>query len=147
MDAPQQPESVGVTDDHRCPFCGSRLPGMVAFCRHCGEDLQNQQQEWERTGAVRRDCEPDRGILIQALGLTAMILSLLHVLAVAGFPLSFVVWRMSRRDLRLMAAGLMSHEGRKPTQFGHACAVIGLVVGGMWLLIFFFVLLAVSWKW
>lgn len=143
---PEIPDAAGTTDGNRCSFCGGVLPGAAAFCRHCGEDLEGARPEWERPGAVRRDCEPHRAGLIQFLGLAGMVLCFLHVLAVIGLPLCFAGWRMSRHDVQKMQAGLMDPAGLSSTLFGKRWCILGMVIGGLWLVVFFLAAVAVSWK-
>ncbi|OAI53355.1 hypothetical protein AYO44_16065 [Planctomycetaceae bacterium SCGC AG-212-F19] len=143
--APHEPDTAETMDDHRCPHCGGLLPGAVAFCRHCGEDLQDEPPEWECGGAVRRDCEPHRGGLIQLIGLAGMVLCFLHFLALVGLPLCLAGLMMSRTDLRKMHAGEMDPAGLAATLFGKRWCIIGMVIGGLWLVVFFFVAGAVSW--
>ncbi len=120
-----------------CPYCGeSILPG-AAFCRHCGEDLAQDKPEWERPGAVRQDCESHRAGLIVPLAVVGLVLSFLHILAVIGTPLCFVAWRMSRADLQKMRTGQMDPEGMASTLFGKRWSIIGMIVGSIWLMLFF----------
>ena len=118
-----------------CPYCGeSILPG-AAFCRHCGEELEQDKPEWERPGAVRRDCESHRAGLIVPLAVVGLMLSWLHILAVIGIPLCFTVWRMSKADLQKMHAGQMDPQGMSSTLFGKRWSVIGMVVGSFWVVV------------
>jgi hypothetical protein len=128
-----------------CPFCGQAVPAQATFCRHCGEDIAEPKPEWQQPGSVRRDCESHRGGLLLGLAVIGVLLAFLHVLAVIGLPLCVAVWRMSREDLRKMQAGLMDPRGLANTRSARQWGVVGMIIGSMWLVVFFFVLLAVSW--
>jgi hypothetical protein len=99
------------------------------------------QRPWERPGAVRRDCEPHRALLLGLLaraGLPLMVVSaalnvcVLPAVALGGvFPavpflaavlataatwgLAGCLWWACHRDLALMRAGRMDPEGRRAT--------------------------------
>ena len=79
---------------------------------------------WERPGAVRRDAEPDRGLLLCVLGLAALVLA-----PVGGVVLGAVVWHMANEDMRQMRAGRMHTGGRwdaeHARQFGTSAVVVG----------------------
>src|SRR5437879_4922791 len=45
-------------------------------------DDQDEVPPWERPGAVRRDCEPDRNWLLKPLGIARLILGALSVCVV-----------------------------------------------------------------
>jgi hypothetical protein len=87
---------------------------------------------WELPGAVRRDCEPHRGLLLQRAARLVIALgafgAVLFVPALLCFPLGAAVWRMARRDLTLMRLGLMDPAGAADTRSAQADAVVGVLV-------------------
>ena len=78
----------------------------------------NDERPWERPGAVRRDCEPHRGTLLMFLGVMGVLVSGLGIvvfgLAVIGMLLGMMTYRLARRDLAKVRAGLMDPAGRRP---------------------------------
>jgi len=120
----------------RCPFCEETVPTTADRCRYCGEDLVNQRPEWERQGAVRRDCEPHRGSLILTLGIIGLVAALIHLFCVLGLPLSIAAWVLGAGDLRDMQAGIMDPQGESNTRAGRTCGIIGTVFGSLWLMLF-----------
>ena len=93
---------------------------------------QDDERPWERPGAVRRDCEPHRGRLLRALGLTSLVLAALGVAlvipALVALPLGVAVWAAARRDLRRMAAGAMDPGGRDATTAGRDYGALGALL-------------------
>lgn len=118
-----------------CPFCDELIPRIADRCRFCGEDLAKERPEWERYGAVRRDCEPHRGGLVLTLGVVGLVASLLHVFCLIGLPLSLTAWVMGQSDLAQMEAGNMDPQGESNTRAGKVCGIIGTVFGCLWLLL------------
>ncbi len=134
-DRPAEPGEVP------CPFCGAFLDPESMRCPHCRRRLTGLGPGpfW-----VRRDREPHRGPLIQALGVVSLLLSVL------AFPLSMfaggalgvpvggpvgllaaglgaAAWVMSGRDLARMNEGLMDPDGRSRTWAGRQCGILGVV--------------------
>jgi hypothetical protein len=119
---------------------------------------------WEMPGAVRRDCEPHRGPLVQRLGRTAYALSgllsvapvfLLPVLLLTrprlvwgvplfplvGFLPSLTAWVLARHDLALIRGGRMDPAGLAAVQAGRRCGAEGMALAGLsfasyWLVLF-----------
>jgi hypothetical protein len=87
---------------------------------------------WERPGAVRRDCEPDRAWMLGPMGglsLLGGVLSLLPCLvgvAPAALALSCTTWLLARQDLGKMRAGRMDPRGRKQSEWARDEAMMGL---------------------
>jgi hypothetical protein len=73
---------------------------------------------WEQGGAVRRDAEPDRGLLLCVLGLAALVLA-----PVGGVVVGAVVWRLADADIRKMRAGRMHRSGMWDAQHARQCAM------------------------
>jgi hypothetical protein len=104
---------------------------------------QDEVPPWERPGAVRRDCEPDRNWLLGPLGGFSLACGALSFLpccfpvAVVGVPLGLTTWLLARRDLARMRAGEMDRRGAKKTgqavwegRFGlFSCLALGLYWG------------------
>jgi ABC-type Fe3+ transport system permease subunit len=81
---------------------------------------------WEQPGAVRRDCAPHRGRLLNGLATTAVILFLLPPVALL---LGSWVLVEAGRDLRLMEAGLMDPAGIPYTRQARLAALGAALVG------------------
>jgi hypothetical protein len=84
--------------------------------------MPDDDRPWERHGAVRRDAEPDRGLLLCVLGQAALLLAL-----VGGALLGAVVWRLADDDIQKMRASRMHRTGRwdaeHARQFGMGAVV------------------------
>ncbi len=94
-----------------------------------GED----DRPWEQPGAVRLDCEPDRGNTLLWLGRLSLwsIAGAALVGAVAllpVLPLAISVLVMAGRDRAKMDAGTMDPRGEGPTRRGARYARAALVV-------------------
>jgi hypothetical protein len=102
-------------------------------------DREDDDRPWEQPGAVRRDCEPDRGELLHWLGLLSLIAGALSFCmswtAVVGIVLGMRVWMMSGLDLGKMARGEMDPAGFEKTLKARKHAVRGIVLS-----VLFFVL-------
>lgn len=74
---------------------------------------------WEQPSAVRRDCQPHRGALLQRLGLLstwcARFSFILIVPALVALPVGLMVTVLARRDLARMDGGLMDPAGEDQT--------------------------------
>jgi hypothetical protein len=90
---------------------------------------------WEEPGRWRRDGLPHRGGLLAGLGELAAVSAIfgwgLCAPGLVGLGLGLLVWLLARRDLRLMALGVMDPEGRELTrraaEMGFVSAVFGLI--------------------
>ena len=93
------------------------------------ESQEGEDRPWERPGAVRRDCEPDRGDLLLLLGTLSLACGALSCcLLVPGFlglPLGMTVMAMAGRDLRQMEAGRMDPQGEHRTEEAEGRAFAG----------------------
>src|SRR5207253_1790321 len=111
-------------------------------CRHCGEELEEEQDDrpWER--GVRRDCEPHRGGMLLTLGIVSIVCSAVSlpffccyglgaVIAGVGLALGIPAWVMGHRDLAMMRQGVKDPAGRGLTQGGWICAIIGTCLNVM----------------
>jgi hypothetical protein len=130
---PQRPAGQEEDGLRPCPYCGEPLRKEAQRCRHCGEDLsEDDARPWERRSryaGVRRDCEPHRGTLILVLGIIGIVA--LMVCAPLGLPLAVAAWVMGQRDLKKMTAGVMDPQGRGLTQAGWICGIIGTIIDGL----------------
>jgi hypothetical protein len=111
---------------------------------------------WELPGAVRRDCEPHRGLLVKCVCRTAEVLSgclVIAPLAVClvlpwtlrmpvlfwGMPLfglagalpSLAAWALARHDLALIRRGRMDPAGVPAVQQGRRYALTGMAVAAL----------------
>jgi hypothetical protein len=80
------------------------------------------ERPWERMGVVRRDADPDRGLLLCVLGLVALVLAPL-----GGVVLGAVVWRLANNDIQKMHAGRMHRSAMWDAKHARQCA-LGAVV-------------------
>jgi hypothetical protein len=103
------------------------------------EDGDDDVRPWERPGAVRRDCEPHRGALLELmawaslggssvqfvlalltviLGVPPFVGSVLLVLSAAilavALVLAIATRILARRDIKRMRAGAMDPAGEAP---------------------------------
>jgi hypothetical protein len=81
---------------------------------HRDVTVREDDRLWERPGAVRRDCAPPRGNLLNLLRTTMMVCAVLSPLILPGavsLVLGAVVYRMARHDLARMRAGAMDPDG------------------------------------
>ena len=103
---------------------------------------------WEQPGATRLDCEPHRGPLLLFGGRVCFLLGVLSlcggITALLAMPLGVAVRVAARRDLALMARGLMDSAGELPARKAEwaaergmlAAFCLGILAGG-WLLLAF----------
>jgi len=138
-----QDDGPALAGTRACPYCAERIPASAARCRYCGEALDDDRPEWERPGAVRRDCEPHRGGLVLVLGIIGLCLSFPHILAVMGLPLSLAAWIMGSSDLARMKAGEMDPQGQANTRGGRICGIIGTVISLLWFAVFGLAILSI----
>jgi hypothetical protein len=148
-DAPA-PEAPGKdrtpADVWTCPGCGDRLHVSLRRCPRCSiRRLRVRQsdekgppldEEDERPGwaPVRRDCEPDRGSLVLALGVLSLVCALplcTPITALIGIALGGVGWWMGHHDIPRMRRGLMDPRGYRKAQAGRACSIIGVALNAL----------------
>src|SRR5262249_54603680 len=100
-----------------------------------GMTADETDRPWEREGAGRRDCVPDRAVSLFALGVLAAGLGGVSVCclwpSLVGLPLAVAVWRMARHDLAEMTAGRMDRVNRDLTDGARQLGVGGLVVNAI----------------
>jgi hypothetical protein len=142
-----------------CPFCRGRNRFGASRCRHCGEELNEEEDDrpWER--GIRRDCEPHRGGLVLTLGIVSIVCGAMAapfafcygvgaVIAAIGLGLGIPAWVMGHRDLARMRQGVKDPQGRGTTQGGWICGIIGtclnviMLLLGLAMVIFMVVLIA-----
>jgi hypothetical protein len=122
-----------------CPRCVERIYADASRCRFCGEELgeiEEDERRWEERRGVRRDSEPHRAPIIQALGIISIVFSafvpccgLIGLLfSAAGLSCGIPAWVMGQRDLNRMMLGEMDPRGRKGTQTGRTCGMIGVIL-------------------
>jgi hypothetical protein len=121
-----------------CPGCGRRISWEAVVCRHCGEELEPEDEGRARhhrlINRVRRDCEPHRGRLIAGLGNFSMIvgglsLCLAGLGAIVSVPVGVAAWVMANHDLDQMRKGAMDPRGKTQTENGRTGAIVGIVLG------------------
>jgi hypothetical protein len=100
---------------------------------------EGDRPPWEQPGAVRRDCEPDRGTTLLWLGRVSVGLVvgafLLGVVALAAAaPIAVAVLVMASRDRAKMRAGTMDPRGEWLTRKGARYATGTLVLAALVLL-------------
>lgn len=140
-ETPHGLERTAAPGEAPCPYCGAFIDRESIRCAHCGRRVVG-------TGGgpfwVRRDCEPHRGPLIQALGVASILLSVLTFplalvtwgifrmpvgagLGLLALGLGVAAWLLSTRDLARMEQGLMDPQGRPRTLAGRQCGILGVV--------------------
>jgi hypothetical protein len=140
-----RPRLVGEQAEGRpgplCPRCGRPVSWRVPSCPHCGLELEPDEDalpepRGRRGGPwmLRRDGEPHRGPLIANLGNLSLIVGCLSLClvglgALVSVPVGVTAWLMANRDLELMRTGLMDPQGRRQTENGRTCAILGVVIG------------------
>src|SRR6266481_6497320 len=89
----------------------------------------HDERPWEEAGAVRRDCEPHRGNLLQILAVASAscgALAWLPPLIVFPIAVGIATRLMATRDLKMMRAGTMDPAGIKIAECAKRYAGIGL---------------------
>jgi hypothetical protein len=131
-------------DKEPCPFCRKRNRVGARRCRHCGEHLDNDDDQrddrpWERGLGVRRDSEPHRGPTVLLLGIVSIVCAVVGgmvfwcppiglVFVIAGLGMGIPAWVMGQRDLARMEKGEVDPRGRGSTQGGWICGIIGTIL-------------------
>ncbi|MFO0876177.1 MAG: hypothetical protein U0840_02300 [Gemmataceae bacterium] len=112
-----------------CPGCERPVGWEAVQCPHCGHLFDTDE------GAVpyRRDAEPHRAEVIDALGSVALVfgalslcLSVLGIAVALGAGISALV--MAHHDLRQMKKGLTDPGGNARTRLGQNKAITGLLL-------------------
>jgi len=143
---PLRPVEVPVPDElpassgnqRPCPYCREAIPASAGFCRHCGEELEAEDQSvppWQRPGALRRDVAAHRGVLVLTLGVVGLVAAGIHVLSLVGVPLCLTAWIMGQSDLKRMRNNELDPTGEGLTQAGRICGIIGTCLGLLWWLV------------
>jgi predicted Zn finger-like uncharacterized protein len=147
--APPAPEPANVTtsapppgptapdagaETRPCPYCAAPVGRHDERCRHCGEDLaEEEDRPWDRPyrRPVRRDCDPHRGALVLVLGIIGLVVLMCGLLGFIGLPFAISAWVMGNKDLAQMRAGTMDPEGQGLTQAGRICGIVGTVIDSL----------------
>jgi hypothetical protein len=110
-----------------CPYCGEGISPDALRCRFCGEDLDDNR-EWDETNPLlRRDLLPHRGGLILTLGVIGLGAGLLC--GPLGVPFAIAAWVMGQADLPKMDAHILDPRGRRQTNAGRVCGIVGTFLG------------------
>ena len=131
----------GRIGDQPCPYCGEPVPDDAARCRHCGEYLDEDEDDrpWEQPGAVRRDCEPHRGALVLTLGIISLVCAPLFIccglISIVSLATGLPAWILGHKDLRKMREYSMDPAGSAMTQSGRICGMIGTILACLVLLL------------
>lgn len=92
----------------------------------------DDDRPWEQPGAVRRDVEPHRGLLLSWLSTIGLALSIFGCcFPFPGLLVNGVVFVAARRDLAAMAAGRVDPDGRRYVANAKTVAAIGLVLNAV----------------
>jgi hypothetical protein len=135
-----------------CPFCRGRNRIGASRCRHCGEVLDDEEEEriddrpWKRGLGPRRDSEPHRGPMVLILGIVSIACAVVGAVVFCCWPLGFIMvaagfgtgipaWVMGHRDLAKMNTGQMDPRGRGTTQGGWICGMVGTILNILSLLV------------
>src|SRR5262245_15450275 len=93
-------------------------------------DAGDDFRPWEQPGAVRRDCEPHRGVELYVAGVVAIVICVITGPFIYTAPLGaifgVVVWLTPRRDLAKMRAGRMDPAGLEKAKRARRLAIIGV---------------------
>lgn len=124
-----------------CPRCHRPAPWEALVCPHCSHLFEPESARvdpWDR-----RDAEPHRGKLIDALGSIALLAGTFGVClgglgALVALAAGIPALVMASHDLDLINRGLMDLEGRRDTVMGRNKARVGVVcavvLGGLFVL-------------
>ena len=95
-------------------------------------DSPEEERPWEEPGAVRRDCAPHRGPLLQTLGTVSVVCGFLSWClffpGLVGLPLGAGVSVLAWRDLKGMEAGLTDPTGRAQVEQARDLGVCGALL-------------------
>ena len=99
------------------------------------DDEPDDDRPWERPGALRRDYEPHRGLILIGLGALSLGLGLISIFlfapAVVAVLLGIQTCRMAKQDLSEMKAGRMDPAGRPVTLRAIDMARASIIVGAL----------------
>jgi hypothetical protein len=155
---PVKAKAIKTRDDGKepCPYCGELIKEGATRCKHCGEDLDEEDDDEDdrpsrrgksKRGSIRRGAAPHRGSMVMTLGIVSV--SLLAVdfgcsccggalgimistgISAAGLGLGIPAWIMGQKDLARMRNGEMDERGRGTTQTGWICGLIGTILHGL----------------
>jgi hypothetical protein len=144
------PREHGLARHHLplCPRCHRPVGWEAADCPHCGHLLDPRDALFKEEQLVRRDAEPHRGQTIDTLGTLALLggaVSLCGVTAplglLAALGLGIPALVMARRDLEQMRTGGVDPGGQPLSEFGRNKALVGIILGMMFGLFWFLVVL------
>lgn len=100
------------------------------------EPPDEDDRPWERSGFVRRDCEPHRAGMVLTFGIISLccLIGFLCggiILNPVGMGLGIAAWVMGSRDIRKMRDGQMDPAGIGQTRSGRTCGMIGTVLNSL----------------
>jgi DNA-directed RNA polymerase subunit RPC12/RpoP len=142
-------------DEKYCHECGAVIRARAEICPNCGVRQPRQFREGS-------SLEPHRGTAILVMGILGLVfcpLSLVvglvfwpcGLLGLLGLPFGLIAWLWANEDLRKMNKGIMDPEGRGSTQAGKICGmiptIIFLVAIGLYVLLFFLLIVFPSKRW
>jgi hypothetical protein len=97
--------------------------------RRPGRDSDGRVRPWEKPGSIRRDFDPDRGLLLLGMGGVSLLFgfaTLFLVLpAVVALPLGIAASRMAAHDLHQMRLGRMDPSGRRRAVLAQLWGIVG----------------------
>jgi hypothetical protein len=89
------------------------------------------ERPWEEPGAVRRDCDPHRGLLLQLLGAVSLACGVLALClwapGVPGLYLGCLTWQFASKDHAKMQKGLMDPSGEADVERAKCCAACAIM--------------------
>jgi len=146
-------------DDDRepCPYCGELIKEGATRCKHCGEDLDEVDDDEDDRPSRRRSKRGSRrgggrgaahrGGMVMTLGIISVSLLVVDFgcsccggglgimistgISAVGLGLGIPAWIMGQKDLARMRNGDMDESGRGTTQTGWICGLIGTILHGL----------------
>jgi hypothetical protein len=103
------------------------------------DEPTKDERPWEQPGAMRRDCEPHRGRLLENLAIVSVVCSAFSLLVfpvAISVPLSAAVVLIARLDLKKMSAGTMDRKGANTVRSARLISLISLLVTLLYALLF-----------
>ncbi len=154
---PVRAKPIKARDDGKepCPYCGELIKQGATRCKHCGEDLDEEDDDRpSRRGKSKRsirrssrDAVPHRASMVMTLGIISVSLLAVDFFSTCccgvlgamltsgvGLGLGIPAWIMGQKDLAKMRDGLMDPSGRGSTQTGWICGMIGTILHGLGLI-------------